>query len=156
LLADLERARRNSVARGAKPGVVTRPGSISTADIGKLDWPVDGAIVTNFGREKLSSGATIKNNGISIAAAAGTPVKAVEAGQVERLFTMSTYGLSVILNHGDGYRSLYMNLKSTSVKQGADVAKGDVIGTVGGENTDEGAHLYFEIRGANGIALDPT
>jgi murein DD-endopeptidase MepM/ murein hydrolase activator NlpD len=39
---------------------------------------------------------------------------------------------------------------------GTQVTKDQVIGTVGGENTDEGAHLYFEIRGENGVALDPA
>jgi septal ring factor EnvC (AmiA/AmiB activator) len=156
LLAELERARRDAAARNARPGEAARPGTLSTADIGKLDWPVNGPILYNFGPERLNSGATIRWNGIGISAPVGTPVKAVEAAKVERVFTFSTYGLTVILDHGDGYRSLYMHLASSAVQEGAQVVKGQVIGTTGGEGSDQGPQLYFEIRGRNGIALDPA
>ena len=82
LLASLERARRDELARGALRGAVSAPGSITTADLGKLDWPVGGAIVYRFGRDTLPSGGIIRWNGVGIAAAVGTPVKAVEAGKV--------------------------------------------------------------------------
>jgi septal ring factor EnvC (AmiA/AmiB activator) len=155
VLAELERARRSAAARG-NAGGAPQPATLSTNDIGKLDWPVDGPILYNFGPQRLSSGATIRNNGIGIGAAVGTSVKAVEAGKVERVFTFSTYGLIVILDHGDGYRSLYMHLSSAAVKQGAQVVKGQVVGTTGGQGQDAGPQLYFEIRGPNGAALDPT
>jgi septal ring factor EnvC (AmiA/AmiB activator) len=152
LLAELERARRST----PRPSGATSPATLSTADIGKLDWPVDGQILYNFGREQLASGAVIKRNGIGIGAPVGTPVKAVESGTVERLQNMGTYGLALILYHGDGYRSLYMHLDEAKVALGTKVTKGQVIGTVGGENSDEGSQLYFEIRGEGGIPLDPA
>lgn len=155
LLVELERARRSNAARGNAAGA-PQPATLSTSDIGKLDWPVNGPILYNFGPVRHSSGATTLNNGIGIGAPVGTSVKAVEAGRVERVFSFSTYGLIVILDHGDGYRSLYMQLNSASVKQGTQVAKGDVIGTTGGAGTDAGPQLYFEIRGPSGAALDPT
>ncbi len=151
LLAELERARRNTPRPGANA-----PATLSTADIGKLDWPVDGQILYNFGREQLASGAVIKRNGIGIGAPVGTPVRAVESGTVERLQNMGTYGLALILYHGDGYRSLYMHLEEAKVALGAKVTKGQIIGSVGGENSDEGSQLYFEIRGEGGIPLDPA
>jgi murein hydrolase activator len=156
LLERLETARRNAEARNPRAAGAAAPGSLTTADIGKLDWPVDGPIVHRFGPERLSSGAVIRWNGIAIGAAAGTPVKAVEGGTVERVQSFGTYGLTVILAHGNGYRSLYMYLNEAKVSLGAKVAKGDVIGTVGGANSDEGPHLQFEIRGERGIPLDPT
>ena len=152
LLAELERARRNA----PRPSGATTPATLSTADIGKLDWPVDGQILYSFGREQLASGAVIKRNGIAIGAPVGTPVKAVETGTVERLQNMGTYGLVLILYHGDGYRSLYMHLDEAKVPLGAKVTKGQIIGTVGGQNSDEGSQLYFEIRGEGGIPLDPA
>jgi septal ring factor EnvC (AmiA/AmiB activator) len=152
LLAELERARRNNPRPAGPPAAAT----LSTADIGKLDWPVDGQILYNFGREQLASGAVIKRNGIGIGAPVGTPVKAVESGTVERLQNMGTYGLALILYHGDGYRSLYMHLNEAKVALGTKVTRGQVIGTVGGENSDEGSQLYFEIRGEGGIPLDPS
>jgi septal ring factor EnvC (AmiA/AmiB activator) len=150
LLAELERARRE------RPRDATTKGALTTADIGKLDWPVDGPILIRFGSERLESGATIRHNGMYIGAPVGTPVKAVESGRVARAQDLGTYGTTMILEHGNGYWSIYARLASLAVKPGDDVVRGQVIGTVGGENTDEGPHLYFEIRGQDGIALDPA
>ncbi len=154
VVAALERARRNAAAGGASTAA-----SLTTSDIGKLDWPVEGRIVYNYGRQTLPSGGVIRRNGIGIAAPVGTPVHAVESGKVVWATRLGTYGLAVLIQHGNGYYSFYGQLESTSVAQGQEVQKGQAIGTVGGENSDEGPHLYFEIRGTKGdvsIALDPT
>jgi len=156
LLASLERARRDELARGALRGTVTTPGSITTADLGKLDWPVEGGIVYRFGRDTLPSGGIIRWNGVGIAATVGTPVKAVESGTVRLVGQFGTYGLTVVIEHGNGYYSVYSHLESAGVKLGNTVSKGGVIGRVGGQNSDYGPHLHFEIRGENQIALDPT
>jgi septal ring factor EnvC (AmiA/AmiB activator) len=156
LLAALERARRDELARGALRGTVTTPGSITTADLGNLDWPVEGGIVYRFGRDTLPSGGIIRWNGVGIAASVGTPVKAVETGTVRLVGQFGTYGLTIVVEHGNGYYSVYSHLESAGVKLGNTVSKGEVIGRVGGENSDYGAHLHFEIRGENQIALDPT
>jgi murein hydrolase activator len=156
LLASLERARRDELARGALRGTVTTAGSITTADLGKLDWPVEGGIVYRFGRDTLPSGGIIRWNGVGIAATVGTPVKAVEAGTVRLVGQFGTYGLTVVVEHGNGYYSVYSHLQSAGVKLGNTVGKGGVIGRVGGENSDYGPHLHFEIRGENQIALDPA
>jgi len=150
LLAELERARRE------RPPSAPSAGALTTADIGKLDWPVDGPIITRFGSERLESGATIRHNGMYIGAPVGTAVKAVESGRVARAQDLGTYGTTMILEHGNGYWSIYARLSALEVKPGDDVVRGQVIGRVGGENTDEGPHLYFEIRGQDGIALDPA
>jgi septal ring factor EnvC (AmiA/AmiB activator) len=156
VLASLERSRRDELARGALRGAVAAPGSITTADLGKLDWPVEGAIVYRFGRDTLPSGGIIRWNGVGIAAPVGTPVKSVEAGKVRLVGQFGTYGLTVVLEHGNGYYSVYSHLESAEVKLGTSVDKGRVIGSVGGQNSDYGPHLHFEIRGENQIALDPA
>jgi murein hydrolase activator len=156
LLASLERARRDELARGALRGTVTTPGSITTADLGNLDWPVEGGIVYRFGRDTLPSGGIIRWNGVGIAASVGTPVKAVETGTVRLVGQFGTYGLTVVVEHGNGYYSVYSHLEAAAVKLGNTVSKGGVIGKVGGENSDYGPHLHFEIRGENQIALDPA
>ncbi|HYF40125.1 MAG TPA: peptidoglycan DD-metalloendopeptidase family protein [Gemmatimonadales bacterium] len=156
LLASLERSRRDELARGALRGAVATPGTITTADLGKLDWPVEGAIVYRFGRDTLPSGGIIRWNGVGIAAPIGTDVKAVEAGKVRLVGQFGTYGLTIVLEHGNGYYSVYSHLESAEVKLGASIDKGRVIGTVGGQNSDYGPHLHFEIRGENQIALDPA
>jgi septal ring factor EnvC (AmiA/AmiB activator) len=155
LLASLERTRRDELARGALRGALGT-GSITTADLGKLDWPVEGAIVYRFGRDTLPSGGIIRWNGVGIAAGVGTPVKAVESGKVRLVGQFGTYGLTIVVEHGNGYYSVYSHLKSADVKLGASVSKGSAIGTVGGQNSDYGPHLHFEIRGENQIALDPA
>jgi murein hydrolase activator len=156
LLAALERARRDEAARGALRGGTSAPGSITTASLGKLDWPVEGTIVYRFGRDTLPSGGIIRWNGVGIAAPAGTAVRAVEAGKVRLVGQFGTYGLTIVLEHGNGYYSIYSHLQSAGVKLGATITKDQTIGTVGGENSDYGPHLHFEIRGENQVALDPT
>jgi septal ring factor EnvC (AmiA/AmiB activator) len=156
VIASIEKA-RPAPGRGARPADAGVTGSLTTADLGKLDWPVDGSILYQFGPQELKTGGVIRHNGIAIAAPTGTPVKAVESGTVESVQRVGTYGLSVMLRHNNGYWSLYMQLQSAAVKQGQVIAKGTVVGTVGGANSEEGQpHLYFEIRGENSIALDPA
>jgi septal ring factor EnvC (AmiA/AmiB activator) len=150
VLANLERARRSSTGAASNA-----PGALTTADLGRLDWPVEGTIIHQFGRQQLDAGGVIRWNGIAIGAAVGTPVKAVEDATVSLVQRLGTYGLTVILEHGNGYYSLYGQLNATSVSVGSKVSKGQTIGTVGGSGSDEGPHLYFEIRGENQIALDP-
>ncbi|MBA3498040.1 MAG: peptidoglycan DD-metalloendopeptidase family protein [Gemmatimonadales bacterium] len=156
LLAALERARRDEAARGALRGTVSGPGSITTASLGKLDWPVEGTIVYRFGRDTLPSGGIIRWNGVGIAATTGTAVRAVEGGKVRLVGQFGTYGLTIVLEHGNGYYSVYSHLQSAAVKLGAAITKAATIGAVGGENSDYGPHLHFEIRGENQTALDPT
>jgi murein hydrolase activator len=154
LLASLERARRDEAREPG--GAAPVPGSITTADIGRLDWPVEGAIVYRFGRDTLPSGGIIRWNGIGIAANTGTPVNAVESGKVRLVGQFGTYGLTVVLEHGNGYYSVYSHLESAEVQLSASVARGQTIGTVGGESSDYGPHLHFEIRGENQVALNPV
>jgi septal ring factor EnvC (AmiA/AmiB activator) len=161
VIADIEKRDKAVAAnRAARPETVNAPavGSLSTSDIGKLDWPVEGDIVIRFGPDTLSSkegGGVIRWTGIGIKAPVGTPIKAVAAGKVVGVQRLSTYGLGVIVQHGNGYYSLYWQLQSASVKPGDQIARGATLGTVGGQNSAKGPHLYFEIRGENQIALDP-
>lgn len=160
VLAALERTRRPGRAAAAttpRPAAPrTSTSDLATADLGRLDWPVSGRILYTFGPDTLPSGAKINRHGIAIAATRGTPVTTVSAGRVVLVQRLGTYGLSVIVEHPSGYFSLYMQLGGAGVKVGDEVTKGQSVGTVGGENTPEGPHLYLEIRGENQIALDPT
>jgi murein DD-endopeptidase MepM/ murein hydrolase activator NlpD len=83
-------------------------------------------------------------------------VRAVAAGKVRLVGQFGTYGLTIVLEHGNGYYSVYSHLQSAAVKLGATITKGQAVGSVGGENSDYGPHLHFEIRGENQVALDPT
>jgi septal ring factor EnvC (AmiA/AmiB activator) len=83
-------------------------------------------------------------------------VKAVEAGTVALRQNLGTYGLTVVVEHGNGFYSLYAQLANANVTVGTAITRGQTIGTVGGGGSEHGPHLYFEIRGQNQIALDPT
>ena len=150
-IAALERARREAEARGAPLGAAT----ITTADLGRLDWPVTGHVVYQFGTAAGPNNTRIPWHGIGIAAPAGTPVRAVANGTVSLAGSLGTYLTSVLLDHGGGYYTFYGYLARATVTKGERVVKGQIIGHVGGQSSDEGPHLHFEIRGQGGIALDP-
>lgn len=156
VLANLERTRRDEASRATARGAAPSRATISTADMGKLDWPVPGAIVYKFGRDTLPSGGVIRWNGVGIAAPSGTPVKAVEGGTVGYAGNFNTYGLTLVISHGDGYYSVYSHLQNLVVRYGETVTKSQIIAQVGGQNSDYGPHLHFEIRGRNQQALDPA
>lgn len=142
VLADLERRRREAEARAGGRGA----GTISTRDLGSLPWPVDGTVAYRFGPDRRPNGVVLKNQGIGIAAPAGTPVKAVEGGIVELAGPFPGYGSTVIVSHGGGYRTLYLYLRNIRVAVGQTVAAGQVVGTVGGEQSAEGPHIEFQVR----------
>jgi septal ring factor EnvC (AmiA/AmiB activator) len=152
LIASLETERKKSEGR---PGSsFTSTSTLRTADLGKFDWPVDGTILYRFGRFVNPNNTTVRWNGIGIAAAAGTPVKAISAGSVIAAEAFGTYGLTVIINNGGGDYSMYGSLGRISVSKGDKVAKGQTIGTVGKSDPELDAHLHLEIR-PNGRAVDP-
>ncbi|MGH7674734.1 MAG: murein hydrolase activator EnvC family protein, partial [Gemmatimonadales bacterium] len=150
-IAAFERARRDAEARGAAPG----PSSISTSDLGFLDWPLEGRLLYEFGSGVGPNNTRIPWHGIGIAAPAGTAVKAVAPGTVAIAGPLGTYLTSVLVDHGGGYYTFYAYLRDAAVAKGDHVTRGQVIGHVGGESTEQGAHLHFELRGQGGIALDP-
>jgi len=152
LLATLEATRRR--AERAPNAAPAAPSTLRTADFGTLDWPVDGEILYRFGRVVNPNNTTTRWNGLGIGAAAGTPVKAVSAGEVVVSEMIGTYGLTIILQHGAGDYSVYGSLAGANVRTGATVAKGQVIGTVGAADPDLPPHLHFEIR-PRGRAVDP-
>ena len=94
---------RAQAARGAS--------SIRTSEYGRLAWPVDGNILYDFGRAVNPTNNTVTRwNGIGIAAASGTPVRAVASGEVRVAESLSGYGRTVIVEHGGGDYSVYGSL----------------------------------------------
>ncbi len=156
LLTNLE-ARRVEIERAASRGPA--PSGFTTADAGKMNWPVEGELIYRFGREERPNGTALVWHGIGIRAATGTPVRAVEAGRVELAGPQEGYGLTVILSHGGGFYTVYLYLEEIEVTQGREVAAGQVVGTVGGAGTPEGPHIEFQVRaptdGGGPRALDP-
>ena len=153
VIASLETARRRPTGPGGAPSLA--PSSIRTTDLGRLEWPVDGAFLYRFGRFVNPNNTTTRWNGIGITAPIGTPVKSVSAGQVAYAGQMGTYGKTVILEHGGGDYSVYGSLNTIDVRKGTRVVKGQALGTVGVTDPGLGAHLHFEIR-RGGPAVDPA
>jgi len=152
-IASFEAERRRAGTRGGT--VSLAPSSIRTTDIGRLDWPVNGAFLYRFGRYVNPNNTTTRWNGIGISAPAGTTVKSVSAGTVAYSGPMGTYGNTVILEHGGGDYSVYGSLEKIEVRKGTRVIKGQAIGTVGVSDPALGSHLHFEIR-RGGPAVDPA
>ncbi len=153
IIANIEAERRRG---SSKVSAVARGNSsIKTSDYGKLDWPVNGDILYNFGRVVRPDNTTLRWNGIGIAASAGTAVHAVAAGDVVLAGQLGTYGQTVIVEHGGGDYSVYGSLSEISVAKGAHISKGQIIGEVGTSDPDLPPHLHFEIR-HGGPAVDPT
>ena len=152
LLAAAEEARRRGdAAPGAAP---PSRSTLRTEDLGRLDWPVNGRILYRFGRQVNPNNTVIRWNGIGIAAPLGTPVRALDAGVVQIADRLGTYGLVVILNHGEGNFTMYGSLNGATVAVGDRVEKDQVIGTVGRSDPDLEPHLHLEIR-PNGRPTDP-
>lgn len=153
-IANLERLRLEEERSGAAANA-----TLTTRDLGALNWPVEGNLVFRFGPDRRANGIVLRNNGIGISASAGTPVKSVEAGTVQIAGPLEGYGNSVVISHGAGSYTLYLRLRSVGVRTGQTIAAGQVVGTVGGDGTPQGAHLEFQVRvpGPNGTPtpVDP-
>jgi len=111
---------------------------------GRLTWPVAGTLRHDFGQPRV--GGSVKWNGVVLAAPRGREVRAVYHGRVAFADWLAGMGLLVIVDHGEGYMSLY-GYNETILKNTGDwVAPGDVIATVGDSGGQPQAGLYFEVR----------
>jgi septal ring factor EnvC (AmiA/AmiB activator) len=157
LLARLEERRRAEANKARQEGRQPVPytGEFAKGQ-GSLDWPARGEVVGRFGPERHPRfNTTVNNNGIDIQVPIGTSVRAVAKGRVDYTSEdYGTYGQMIILNHGDGYYSLYGHLSNISVATGQEVAPGQVIGQSGDTGSLKGPVLHFEIR-RGATALNP-
>lgn len=118
---------------------------------GRLVRPLPGKVRTAFGGTD-ESGRSI--SGVLIAAESGTPVKAVARGRVAFADWLKGYGMLMILDHGDGYMSLYGYNESLRKDVGDWVSAGEVIASSGASGGQKSAALYFELR-LNGKPINP-
>lgn len=118
---------------------------------GRLPRPVAGPVLVAYGQAGAGGRQAA---GQRVGAAIGTEIRAVADGRVAFADWLRGYGLLIILDHGDGYMSLYGRCDTLAKKEGEQVAAGTVIATVGDTGGGGEAALYFEIR-HRGQALDP-
>jgi murein DD-endopeptidase MepM/ murein hydrolase activator NlpD len=118
--------------------------------------PVEGFPVTSsFGnRVHPLSGEVRFHKGIDIGTPIGTPIRAAKDGKVIFAGWSDGYGKKILIDHGNGYETLYAHLDELLVKAGDRVSSGEVIGLSGGTGYVTGPHLHFEIQ-LNAVARDP-
>jgi murein DD-endopeptidase MepM/ murein hydrolase activator NlpD len=125
------------------PAAAAAPPPAAEAHGGRFAWPVRGKVVSGYGAE--SNGG--KNDGINIAAPMGSPVRAIEGGEVAYAGNeLKGYGNLVLIKHADGLISAYAHCAELLVKKGDHVSAGQVIAKVGTSGGVKDPQLHFELR----------
>ena len=147
-----------------KPLVKSSPPAYSADDLKKLQsksftqrrgslmWPVQGKVINSFGEQRQGS---VTWDGLRIQSASGTDVRAIHGGRVMYAESLPGQDLLMVLDHGDGYMSLYAHNDMLLHESGEWVQPGDVIARVGNSGGEKEPGLYFEIR-KNGEPINPT
>jgi len=107
----------------------------------RFAWPLHGVVTSQFGWRRARM-----HEGVDLAARAGTPVHAAEAGLVIYAGRLGGYGNVLVLRHGKLYQTVYAHNRRFRASKGAHVRKGDVIAEVGATGNATAPHLHFEIR----------
>jgi septal ring factor EnvC (AmiA/AmiB activator) len=122
---------------------------------GQLPWPVDGAVVGSFGKYKDPEfNIAGFRNGIEIKAGSGDAAQAIAGGRVVYINKFKGYGNMLIIDHGNGYHSLYGNLSEMSLEKGNLLVNGMNVGRITKSGKSDDHVLYFEIR-YRGKPIDP-
>lgn len=154
LVAELERQRAAEEA-AKNPG--GGGGGGSAVGNGSFIWPCPSCtyITSRFGeRIHPITGDKKNHNGLDIGAGYGAAIVAADGGSVTLAGVNSGYGNCVMINHGNGYVTLYGHMSSIAVSNGQSVSQGDTIGYVGSTGLSTGPHLHFEIHSGGGL-IDP-
>jgi murein hydrolase activator len=148
LIAVLERTRKAQKSPVSTEEFVTIDFENFKKGRGKLPWPVKGKVVNKFGRQyDPVSKTSINNSGIEIQAKIGTPVKCVFTGVVRMITYLGGYGNTIIIDHGNGYYTVYSYLGEIYVRKNDVVETNQIIAQVGDSGSLAGSKLHFEIYG---------
>lgn len=120
---------------------------------GKLPWPTKGRFINNFGQ--LKNYGDLKWNGVLIKTELGTPVRVISHGRVAFADWLQGFGFITIVDHGDGYMSLYGHSETLLRQMGDWVQAGEVIATAGDSGGQPVSGVYFEIR-SRGKPVNPS
>lgn len=123
-----------------------------SASRGRLAWPIPGTLLSRFGQSR--AGEQVRWQGVQVGAPAGTPVRSVYHGRVVFSDWLPGHGLLIIVDHGEGYMSLYGHNEALLKESGDWVVPGEVISQVGDSGGQAQTALYFEIR-QDGDPVDP-
>ena len=129
------------------PAPSNAPGGSFASLKGRLPWPTAGAMTSTFGRQEHARYRTITfNQGIEINAPEGQKIASVSGGVVLYADWFKGYGRLIVVDHGEGYYTVYAHAAEILVKVGDRVSKGQTIGLVGNTGSTNGSQLYFEVR----------
>jgi murein DD-endopeptidase MepM/ murein hydrolase activator NlpD len=117
-------------------------------------WPLEEAGVVTRGQMIGGTGPDETHPGVDIAVPSGTPIRASGGGHVSQAGSDPEYGLYVLIDHPDGYQTLYGHASRVLVETGDEVAAGQVVALAGSTGNSTAPHLHFEIR-RDGRSLDP-
>ena len=150
LIAELERARHQQKKSNEPSDYVQFDFDDITKAKGKLPWPVNGKIITKYGRQRDPGGSKtyINNTDIEIQSKLGTPVKSIFTGIIRIITYLPGYGNTIIVDHGKGYYSVYSHLDEIYVQKDDFIKTSDVLATVGDSGSFSGAKLQFGIYGS--------
>jgi septal ring factor EnvC (AmiA/AmiB activator) len=144
-------ARKSSPSSGGTRAPVT-VAKTAPIQVGGLGWPLSGTLLAGYGG-RMPDGRS--SSGVLIGAPAGTTVKAVADGTVVFSEWMTGYGLILIVDHGNGYMSLYAHNDALLKDAGDAVKRGEAVANVGNSGGQGKPGLYFELR-RNGKPVDPA
>lgn len=149
-------AKRRSIAKVPPGSGIETPTMGFGALKGKLPWPTDGRIVSSFGEQVHPRfGTRTFKSGIEIEADDGVEIAAVYPGRAVYTGWFKGYGNLIIIDHGNGFYTLYAHAAEIRVREGDDVRQGQSIATVGETGSLAGPRLYFEVR-YQGRPQDPS
>jgi len=119
-------------------------------------WPIRGEITSGFGgRMDPFSGEGVRHSGIDISAPYGSPVEATADGIVLVAEPDAGYGREIVIDHGNGFSTMYGHLSQIKVVVGQEVKRGQIIGAIGMTGKATGPHLHYEVR-IHDAPVDPT
>ena len=162
-LAKNEQEAETSVANMAmalekqRQAALAASGGGSVTGTGSFTWPVPSCtyITSRFGlRVHPLYGTTKSHTGLDIGASSGSTIVAADGGTVTMAGVNGGYGNCVMIDHGNGYQTLYGHLATISVANGSAVSRGQTIGTVGSTGVSTGPHCHFEVFQGGG-RIDP-
>jgi septal ring factor EnvC (AmiA/AmiB activator) len=141
-----EAVRLNEIIRDE--GIKSTFGSVSIQKLqGRLQWPLQGTVISFFGKKKSTQFDTyILNNGIEIKPGVSDKIKAIYDGEVVFADYFKGYGNLIIVQHAKNFYSVYGHCEKILKKKGDNVTEGEIISIAGNSGSTSGKSLYLEIR----------
>ncbi len=146
IILALERKRKVGKDKGETGPQYTLDSKNFRKNKGKLPWPIKGKVLHKYGKQRDNRlKTTINNTGIDIRAKAGEKVRSIFTGVVTMITYLSGFGNTIIVNHGDGYYSVYSHLDEVLAEVDDLVETGETIGIAGDSGSLEGTKLHFAL-----------